>query len=135
MTMMQNASHYDWQTWMIGILRSAIAGGSTGVLNSLLSMGIDPQNINFTNGLKKALAMMFGSFILGGVVHMFIFLSTHSGPDPLQQALQAAASNVEIEAAKTAQHAQAAQDAASDVKQIVKDAKADPESKPLQPIL
>lgn len=81
MQALTNARSYDWGTWLIGIMRSLVGGGSGGVLNGMLTMGLDPQNFNFTTGVRKMLLMMGGAFLIGALVSMFIFLHTHSAPD------------------------------------------------------
>lgn len=86
MQMLSNASKYDWDTWLMGILRSLTTGGSNGVLSGLVSMGIDPQHFNLSGGLGHTLKMMLGMFILSSIVGMFVFLQTHGAPDKLTNA-------------------------------------------------
>lgn len=83
MQMLSNAGKYDWETWVIGILRSVNAGGANGVLSGLVSMGIDPAHFNLAAGLTHTLKMMGGMFVLSSIVGMFVFLQTHGAPDKI----------------------------------------------------
>ena len=76
-----NIKSYDWATWIMGIWRAAIGGGSMGILSAPVSQGIDPEHFNFGAGAGHMAKMMGGMFVGGALIHMIIFLSTHQGPE------------------------------------------------------
>lgn len=103
----KNAARYDWETWLVGIWRSIIQGGSSGVVAGPIAIGIDPQHFNLSTGLGHTIEMIGGVFIGAAIIAMFTFLQTHGTPDKvlLQQALTDAAdankqAGVAIESAK-----------------------------------
>lgn len=91
--MMANAGGYDWATWLVGILRSAIAGGALSLLNTNGTALILPDSVNVTTpgGLHKYMILLGVFFVTGAMTHMAIYLSTHGAPDKLQQQLEKAA--------------------------------------------
>lgn len=95
MTLLQNASRYDWSTWLLGILRSFISGGSAAMVSGLSSMGIAPDKFNLTNNTANVVKLMVVMFLFQGSYRMFEFLQLHGAPDQLQQALASAAANTE----------------------------------------
>jgi hypothetical protein len=86
-----NAQGYDWSSWLVGIIRSAVSGGATAILNTTGTALVLPNDVNTGAGLHKLLALLGIYFALGAIVHMAIFLETHGAPDKLQQALAEAA--------------------------------------------
>lgn len=81
MTAMSNAQDYDWHSWLIGIMRSFVGGGAGAVAGMLGPMATDGDHFNLTNGLHHTLISMGISFLIVGIMHMAIFLQTHSAPD------------------------------------------------------
>lgn len=74
-----NAKRYDWQTWLVGILRSFVGGGAGAVASGFGTIAVHPEDLH--GGVLKIFASMGISFLFVGVVHMAIFLSTHASPD------------------------------------------------------
>lgn len=72
MNMLKNGSSYDWATWLMGVWRAIVGGGAGAVAGFVVG---DHSTIFHT------LRSMGESFLIVGVVHMFIFLQTHPGPD------------------------------------------------------
>lgn len=91
-TMIQNASRYDWQNWVVGILRSFVQGGGGALAGFLGPMATDSKDFNLGSGLGHTLLSMIIGFFIAGCVQMGMFLKTHGAPDPLvAQALATAA--------------------------------------------
>lgn len=72
MMMFKHASEYDWSSWMMGIWRAVVGGGAGAVAGFVVG---DHSTVFST------FRSMGESFLIVGVVHMFIFLQTHPGPD------------------------------------------------------
>ncbi len=89
-TAIQNAHGYDWQTWLLGIFRSFISGGSSAMVAGLSSMGIAPGTFNLSNSIGNTLKLMGVMFLFQGGYRMFEFLQLHGAPDRLQAALDVA---------------------------------------------
>ena len=87
----QNAKSYDWATWLIGIFRSFISGGSAAMVSGLTSIGIAPDKFNLTNSVGNTLKLMGVMFLFQGGYRMFEFLQLHGAPDQLAASLQTAA--------------------------------------------
>jgi len=85
-----NAKSYDWATWMIGIFRAFISGGSSAMVAGLTSMGIAPGTFNLTGSIGNTLKLMAVMFGFQGGYRMFEFLQLHGAPDQLQQSLNTA---------------------------------------------
>lgn len=85
MTMINNMKAYDWATWVMGIWRSVIGGGAGAVAGSFGPMVTDPKDWNIHQGLGNVFESMAIGFVIGALVHLFIFLSTHPAPDPVPQ--------------------------------------------------
>jgi hypothetical protein len=106
MTMMSNAKSYDWDSWLVGLLRSfnmGIGGAMTGILGPMVT---DYQHFNLgPTGYKATLISMGIGFLVGGIFQLGLFLQTHGAPDRLQTSLAtaAAASTKASEAIATAQ--------------------------------
>jgi len=98
MTAVTNAKAYDWSTWLLGIFRSFISGGSAAMVSGLTSIGIAPDKFNLTSSVGNTLKLMGVMFLFQGGYRMFEFLQLHGAPDKLQATLATAA-----DAAKTAQ--------------------------------
>jgi hypothetical protein len=90
LAMMTNAGKYDWPTWMLGIMRSFISGGSSAMVSGLASIGIAPDKFNFTGNLGNTLKLMGVMFLFQGGYRMFEFLQLHGAPDQLQATLEKA---------------------------------------------
>jgi hypothetical protein len=107
LTIFQNAKKYDWATWMLGIMRSFISGGSSAMVAGLTSMGIAPGTFNLTNSVGNTLKLMGIMFMFQGGYRMFEFLQLHGAPDRLQQTLQVAEDATDVAATQVnrAQHA------------------------------
>lgn len=90
MSIFGNAAQYDWATWMIGIMRSFISGGSSAMMAGMASMGIAPDRFNLNLGLGNTLRLMGIMFLFQGLYRLFEFLNLHGAPDKLQQKLDAA---------------------------------------------
>lgn len=81
-SMVENARKFDWDTWAIGIMRSLIQGGASGVTGGVVAMGIDPAKFNLASGIGSELEMIGFTFLLSGIFGMMTFLKTHGAPDP-----------------------------------------------------
>ena len=86
-TITSNASRYDWATWLMGILRSLLSGGSSAMVSGFASMGIAPGTFNLTSSIGNTFKLMGIMFLFQGLYRMFEFLQLHGAPDPV--ALQA----------------------------------------------
>lgn len=109
-TMIQNASRYDWSSWVVGILRSFVQGGGGALAGFLGPMATDSKDFNLGSGLGHTLLSMLIGFFIAGCVQMGMFLKTHGAPDPIMaQALAdaAQASSKATEAIHVAQDAAA----------------------------
>jgi hypothetical protein len=91
LTAVVNARTYDWSTWLLGIFRSFISGGSAAMVSGLTSIGIAPDKFNLSNSVGNTLKLMGVMFLFQGGYRMFEFLQLHGAPDKLQQTLQVAA--------------------------------------------
>jgi len=91
LTAVTNAKTYDWQTWMLGIMRSFLTGGGAALVSGLAAMGVAPNQINLTTGLMPLLKVTAASFLVMGLFRMGEFLTLHGAPDQLGQTLQVAA--------------------------------------------
>ena len=112
----ESIASYDFGTWMLGIMRSFISGGSAAVAGGLSVMGIDSEHFNLHKGLPHVLEMMFTMFLIMGLYRMFEFLQLHGAPDKLEQALanaSAQSNKAMIQATKAAGAVADARDAAS----------------------
>ena len=85
-----NAATYDWKTWLIGIFRAFISGGSSAMVAGLTSMGIAPGTFNLNNSVGNTLKLMGVMFLFQGGYRMFEFLQLHGAPDQVQQKLDVA---------------------------------------------
>jgi len=83
MRLLSNGERYDWQTWLVGILRSFISGAAGAVVGVLGPMATDSGDFNFTSnaGLHHTLISMTIGFFISGLIHMAMFLQTHGAPD------------------------------------------------------
>ena len=100
LTAVSNAKAYDWSTWLLGIMRSFISGGSAAMVSGLTSIGIAPDKFNLTNSIGNTLKLMGVMFLFQGGYRMFEFLQLHGAPDQLAATLDTAGA-----AAKQAQAA------------------------------
>lgn len=84
MRAVDNARSYDWQSWMLGIMRSFLSGGAAALLTGGGSalVGIPP---------RQAWVLMGINFISMGLYRMGEFLQLHGAPDQVQKALESAA--------------------------------------------
>jgi hypothetical protein len=82
MLMLTNLGKYDWATWLVGIWRAIITGGTGGVISGFASMGIDPEHFNLTTGLGHVFRLAGIMFVAMAFVHLVLFLNTHPAPDP-----------------------------------------------------
>jgi len=76
-----NAMGYDWPTWLLGIMRSFISGGSSSMVAAMGGMGIAPDKFNLNAGLGNTVKLMVVMFVFQGCYRMFEFLQLHSAPD------------------------------------------------------
>src|SRR6185437_5530629 len=90
-TAVRNATSYDWRTWLVGIMRSFVSGGSAAMVSAIAAMGIAPGTFNLSGDLRNTVKLMVIMFLFQGGYRMFEFLSLHGAPDKLQQALSNAA--------------------------------------------
>lgn len=90
-----NAQQYDWATWLLGIMRSFISGGSSAMVAGLTSMGIAPGTFNLTNSVGNTLKLCGTMFLFQGGYRMFEYLQLHGTPDQVQAKLDVAASATE----------------------------------------
>ena len=79
-----NAQRYDWQTWLLGIMRSFLSGGAAALTtgSGAALVGIPSKQIWFLMGIN---------FVVLGLYRLGEFLQLHGAPDALQQSLQTAA--------------------------------------------
>lgn len=98
MTAIENAKSYDFQTWLIGIMRSFLSGGAA-ALASLSGAGISGLSLNQT--LKTTAA----SFLIMGLYRLGEFVTLHGAPDKIDQTLAQAAQSAQatVVAVKQAQ--------------------------------
>lgn len=113
LTMVTNAGRYDWATWMLGIMRSFISGGSASMVAALTSIGIAPGTFNLNTGITNTLKLMGVMFVFQGGYRMFEFLQLHGAPDQLQAALQQASDATKAAQVETSKAADAVQQAKS----------------------
>jgi hypothetical protein len=82
-TAVSTAKKLDWQGWLLGVIRSFIGGGAGSIASSFGAMTIDPEHFNIgSGGLHDVLSLMGVTFLITGIVHMAMFLQTHSVPEP-----------------------------------------------------
>lgn len=86
-----NAKQYDFGTWMLGIMRAFISGGSSAIVSGAAVMGIAPEHFNLGAGLGHTLKLMGAMFLFNGIFRLAEFLSLHGAPDQLQASLASAA--------------------------------------------
>jgi hypothetical protein len=79
--MVSNAQQYDWRTWVVGIMRSAVQGGATSIASISVVSLFAPNTFNLNAELGKTLAALGILFLLHGVIGMATFLQTHGAPD------------------------------------------------------
>ena len=83
MHIFKNAQAYDWQTWLLGIMRSIFSGGAA----ALISLGgATAAGLNISQVAK----LTGTSFVLMALYRLGEFLQLHGAPDKLQQALNTA---------------------------------------------
>jgi len=102
--MAHHAAHYDWNTWMMGLLRSALSGGSMALitLGGATSLGVSTW---------KTWTMVGINFIAMALYRMGEFLQLRSGPDPLTQSLDDAEKAADANVASAQKVAEAVSDA------------------------
>lgn len=100
---MGRIQQYDWSTWLVGILRSFVAGAGGAVAGIAGPSVTDPKDFNLGVGLHHTLVSMAIGAGITGMVHMGIFLSTHGAPEPLSESVAAVVSEKAIEIQHTAQ--------------------------------
>lgn len=83
MTITDNARRYDWETWMLGIMRSFLSGGAVALCTGGGCALLDIPG-------TKIWKLMALNFILMGLYRMGEFLQLHGAPDQLQASLQKA---------------------------------------------
>lgn len=83
MTAIDNAKHYDWATWLMGLMRSFLSGGAAS-LAALGGSGIAGLN------LRQTLIMTGSGFVVMGLYRMGEFLTLHGAPDQVQEKLDVA---------------------------------------------
>ncbi len=91
LTAVANARSYDWPTWLLGIFRSFISGGSAAMVSGLTSIGIAPDKFNLSSSVGNTLKLMGVMFLFQGGYRMFEFLQLHGAPDQIQESLKVAA--------------------------------------------
>ena len=79
-----NAKAYDWQTWLIGIMRSFLSGGAVA-----LTTGTGGAVLGIPG--RQVWALMGINFVLMGLYRLGEFLTLHGAPEQLAQTLQVAA--------------------------------------------
>jgi hypothetical protein len=89
-TAISNAKSYDVATWVLGIFRSFVSGGSSAVVSGFAAIGIAPDRFNFADGMGKTFKMMGVMFLFVGIYRMCEFLALHGAPDKLTQSLDEA---------------------------------------------
>ena len=74
MTILKNAQSYDWNSWMIGIMRSFLSGGAVALatLSGGALVGVTPD---------KMWKMVGINFLAMGAYRMGEFLQLHGAPD------------------------------------------------------
>jgi len=109
MRIFKNASNLDWQSWLVGIMRSFLSGGSSALITggSGAIIGVSQTHI---------LILMGSNFLLMGLYRLGEFLQLHGAPDQIQQQLTVATK--EIQAAQV--HADKATSAIEDAKDAAK---------------
>ena len=117
------AQRLDWSGWFEGLWGAFITSAAGAASAAIGTMVVDPGDFNLHGGIRKLFEVMAVSALIPGMVSLLKFLQMHPLPDKLQEALKAAAANVQVEAQQAVEHAQAAQDAAVTVKDIAKDVK------------
>jgi hypothetical protein len=98
MSAIDNARSYDFQTWLIGIMRSFLSGGAA-ALASLSGAGL--AGLSLSQTLKTTGA----SFVIMGLYRLGEFLTLHGSPDKVDQSLTQAAQSAQatVAAVKQAQ--------------------------------
>jgi hypothetical protein len=81
LAMVANAQRYDWETWLLGIMRSGIQGGATSIASISVVSVFAPSTFNLQAGLDKTLTAFGIIFLLHGVIGMAVFLQTHGAPE------------------------------------------------------
>lgn len=105
MQVIENAKSYDVATWLLGIMRSFISGGSSAIVSGFAVIATAPEKFNFSHGIGKTLKVMTVMFLFTGLYRMFEFLQLHSIPDKIDQSLAHAAESAQqtVAAVKQAQ--------------------------------
>ena len=106
MSIIANASNYNWSTWLLGIMRSFVSGGA-----AALTTGTGGAILGVPG--KIVWELMGINFVLMGLYRMGEFLQLHGAPDPV--ALQVALKEAEESTKKTAEAVANAQAAAPEV--------------------
>jgi hypothetical protein len=103
MNAIENAKAYDFQTWLIGIMRSFISGGSSAIVSAFAVIGVAPDKFNFSDGLGKTAKVMLFMFAFTGIYRMCEFLQLHGAPDKVEQSLAQAAESAQVTVAAVKQ--------------------------------
>jgi len=82
-TVLSHAKSYDWSTWLIGIMRSFIAGGSGAFGAGVADTYLDYGHAAAAGGLVHVMKLMAVTFVVSGVMAMFVFLQTHGAPEQI----------------------------------------------------
>ena len=119
-TAVANAKKYDWSTWLLGVFRSFISGGSAAMVSGLTSIGIAPDKFNLSSSVGNTLKLMGVMFLFQGGYRMFEFLQLHGAPDQLQAQLDTAANAAKVAQSAAGQAVQAVETAKTIAPEAIK---------------
>jgi hypothetical protein len=82
MNAITNAQRLDWDGWILGIMRSFVAGSAGAIAATGTVSFADPKDWGAGNlGHMAMLAAI--TFFGAGLMHLAVFLQTHPTPDPI----------------------------------------------------
>lgn len=70
----------DWSNWIYGLFRGFIGGGAASIVSGPVAAIIAPQEVNFQSGVGKLFLVMGVTFLLNGLIHTAMYLSSSPLP-------------------------------------------------------
>jgi hypothetical protein len=73
------------EVWLRGLFATFIGGGAGAVSSTFIAVLKTPEQYNITNGLANLLYMVFGTFVVSGIVNACFYLQKSPLPDIMDE--------------------------------------------------
>jgi hypothetical protein len=70
-----------FQTWLYRLAAAFVGGGAGAASAGFSAVGIDPDHFNLGQGLGHTLKLCFATFLVSGIMSIFLYLKQHPLPE------------------------------------------------------